>query len=90
MARKWRFKIFKQPTFSSIPLTSHRDPNLLISLAQFRPEKNHSDQVKAFAILKKNIPNRPIKFVMAGGVRNEGDEKRANDIEALGIGFKKF
>ena len=29
---------------------------------------------------------RPIKFVMAGGVRNEGDEKRANDIEALGNG----
>jgi len=55
-------------------------------LAQFRPEKNHSDQVRAFSILKKNIPNRPIKFVMAGGVRNEGDEKRANDIEALGTG----
>jgi len=69
--------------FSSIPLTSDRDPNLLISLAQFRPEKNHSDQVRAFSILKNNIPNRPIKFVMAGGVRNEGDEKRANDIEAL-------
>ena len=27
---------------------------------------------------------------MAGGVRNEGDEKRANDIEALGIGCEKF
>ena len=27
---------------------------------------------------------------MAGGVRNEGDEKRANDIEALGIGCKKI
>ena len=72
--------------FSSIPLTSDRDPNLLISLAQFRPEKNHLDQVRAFSILKKNIPNRPIRFVMAGGVRNEGDENRANQIEELGNG----
>lgn len=29
------------------------------------------------------MPDRKFKFVMAGGVRNDGDEKRADEVERL-------
>lgn len=70
--------------YTQIPIDSNeRDRNLLISLAQFRPEKNHEEQVRVFALLKKKHPD--LKFIMAGGVRNEGDENRADEIEALAV-----
>jgi len=68
--------------FTALPLEP-RDSNLLISLAQFRPEKNHLDQVRAFKVLKQSMPDREFSFVIAGGVRNRGDEDRADEVERL-------
>ena len=70
--------------FTSLPLEG-RNENLLISLAQFRPEKNHLDQVRAFKVLKQRLPGRQLTFVMAGGVRNRGDEERADAVEQLAL-----
>ena len=40
-------------------------------------------KVRAFKILTQRLPDRKFKFVMAGGVRNDGDEKRADEVEQL-------
>ena len=45
-------------------------------------------QIDAFYLLKNKIENENIHLIMAGGVRNEGDEKRASELE--GISQKYF
>lgn len=69
--------------FMKIELNSERVPGQIISLAQFRPEKNHQLQVEAFKILvdRKSIPG--VKLIMAGGVRNEEDQSRVDDLLSL-------
>ena len=52
-------------------------------MAQFRPEKNQVMQIDAFYLLKNKTENENIHLIMAGGVRNEGDEKRASDLEGM-------
>ncbi|OMJ08270.1 GDP-Man:Man(3)GlcNAc(2)-PP-Dol alpha-1,2-mannosyltransferase, partial [Smittium culicis] len=69
----------------------------IVSLAQFRPEKNHALQVEGFSKFLSKYPkykmdknsvkdesNYP-KLVIMGGVRNEGDKNRAEDIEKLAL-----
>ena len=74
--------------FTTLPRTEKRVAGRIISLAQFRPEKNHAMQIDAFYLLKNKIENENIHLIMAGGVRNEGDEKRASELE--GISQKYF
>src|SRR5699024_6396573 len=56
-----------------------RDPNLIISMAQFRPEKNHKMQIEAFAILLRLLKENGVvetpKLVLIGSCRDEGDQK---------------
>ena len=73
-------------------MESQRITGLIISLAQFRPEKNHRLQIEAFSILKKQLGRNDLRLVMAGGVRNEGDENRADELENLAkkMGLEDF
>lgn len=65
----------------------------LVSLAQFRPEKEHATQIR---ILAKIFENRPdlkrnddagVKLIMMGSCRNEGDEARIDGLRALAKGL---
>lgn len=65
---------------SFYPLTSRS--RTIVSLAQFRPEKEHPTQLLILAQLKSTHPelfspsSEPIKLVIMGSSRNESDEKR--------------
>ena len=56
----------------------------IISLAQFRPEKNHKLQVEAFAkFMESYSGNRDVKMVVIGGVRNNADRQRVEELRTL-------
>ncbi|CAD6565058.1 MAG: asparagine-linked glycosylation protein [Cyphobasidiales sp. Tagirdzhanova-0007] len=69
---------------SSLPFATRE--NMILSVAQFRPEKEHSTQLRALKafIQQKKIPHTAsVKLVMAGSVRNAGDEKRIAELRTL-------
>jgi alpha-1,2-mannosyltransferase len=51
----------------------------ILSLGQFRPEKNHRSQLETLNILK-NSPQKKFCLIMAGGVRNEDDQRIVDDL----------
>lgn len=68
--------------------------NLVISLAQFRPEKDHQLQIRAFASfqskMRKLVLDREgggvaprVTLVLVGGVRDAGDASRVAALRAL-------
>ncbi|KAK4046703.1 asparagine-linked glycosylation protein [Microbotryomycetes sp. JL201] len=62
--------------------------NLILSVAQFRPEKEHEVQLKAFRKLLEGAPQYRhgavrVELVLAGSVRNEEDEARVTKLRAL-------
>ncbi|XP_064481709.1 GDP-Man:Man(3)GlcNAc(2)-PP-Dol alpha-1,2-mannosyltransferase-like [Ornithodoros turicata] len=76
-----------------------RDPSKLteefrvLSVAQFRPEKDHDLQLRVFAELKDRLPPEDfsrMKLVLVGSCRNEADTQRVEALkrmtEGLGIG----
>ncbi|XP_004433745.1 PREDICTED: GDP-Man:Man(3)GlcNAc(2)-PP-Dol alpha-1,2-mannosyltransferase [Ceratotherium simum simum] len=75
-------------TFLDIPLHEKKmtPGHLLVSVGQFRPEKNHPLQIRAFAKLlnKKEAESLPsLKLVLIGGCRNQDDELRVNQLRRL-------
>jgi alpha-1,2-mannosyltransferase len=77
--------------FQEIPLA--RDtaaPPLIISIAQFRPEKDHAKQIAAFARLLELLPSFTGRLVLIGGCRDAADRGRVEQLEqqarALGVG----
>ena len=76
---------------TKLPLTN-RDPNLIISMAQFRPEKNHKTQIEAFAgllkRLRENGVNTTPKMNVIGSCRNDGDKKLVEDLKQLCVDLK--
>jgi glycosyltransferase involved in cell wall biosynthesis len=58
--------------FQKLELTKKRVKGQIMSLAQFRPEKNHILQIEAFINLKKKCQIPGLKLIMAGGVRKSG------------------
>jgi len=71
---------------STIPLPrqSLKRERLVISIGQFRPEKDHRLQLEAFALYaKRNPQDQSTKLVMIGGCRDEGDRSRVNELIAL-------
>ena len=72
----------------SIPLEGREQ--LIVSLGQFRPEKNHALQVQAMAALLSRHPGSKARLVIIGSCRNEGDEQRVrevkDEISRLGLG----
>ncbi|KAM6178560.1 GDP-Man:Man(3)GlcNAc(2)-PP-Dol alpha-1,2-mannosyltransferase [Rhynchocyon petersi] len=75
-------------TFLDIPLHEKKSipGHLLVSIGQFRPEKNHPLQIRAFAkLLNKKVEESlpPLKLVLIGGCRNKDDEFRVNQLRKL-------
>jgi len=64
-----------------------RRERVILSIAQFRPEKNHKGQVEAFAKLLELSPqyrdDSSVKLVMLGGSRNADDAARVEQLRAL-------
>ncbi|KAG5492942.1 hypothetical protein JKF63_01522 [Porcisia hertigi] len=63
--------------------------NRIVSVGQFRPEKNHMLQLEAFHLAQPRLPD-DATLVLIGGVRNEGDRQRVAQLQAcaeeMGIG----
>ncbi|WFD29727.1 GDP-Man:Man3GlcNAc2-PP-dolichol alpha-1,2-mannosyltransferase [Malassezia sp. CBS 17886] len=68
-----------------------RAPRLMLSLAQFRPEKEHATQLHIVRAMLTRFPALrssrggvpPLKLCMIGGCRNAGDEARVAALRAL-------
>ena len=59
---------------------------MIVSLAQFRPEKDHRTQLLALSSLLESHPeyrSPPIKMVLIGGSRNAGDAERVTQLRKL-------
>ncbi|PPQ63599.1 hypothetical protein CVT24_004459 [Panaeolus cyanescens] len=77
---------------SRFPLTQRE--KVILSVAQFRPEKDHLAQVHAFHRLLERYPqyrkDKSVQLVMIGGCRNEGDAERVerlrSAVEQLDLG----
>ncbi|KAF9280632.1 asparagine-linked glycosylation protein [Mortierella alpina] len=84
--------------FKDFPLQGRE--RIVVSVAQFRPEKGHGLQLDAMAQLLQNHPEyrqekgtvknpRSVQLVMVGSARNESDERRIQQLkdkaEQLGI-----
>lgn len=75
--------------FKQIPLPendSEKSVFKILSVAQFRPEKDHALQLKALSKLRKlATPDdwRKLKLVLIGSVRNEEDAARVKALEDL-------
>nr|AIT18233.1 TerpI [Mucor circinelloides] len=79
---------------NALPLKGRK--SMIISVAQFRPEKDHSLQLKALATLFKKYPQwkttHPVELVLMGSSRNEGDAKRIDGLrkEAVDLGIHDY
>eukprot|EP00911_Craspedida_sp_UC1_P000013 UC1_evm1s10 len=71
-------------SFGALPLEP-RAQQEIVSVAQFRPEKDHALQLKAMAQLFRAHPEYKDSAVlhMVGGCRNAGDEARVASLRAL-------
>ncbi|KAF9464212.1 glycosyltransferase family 4 protein [Collybia nuda] len=62
---------------------------IILSLAQFRPEKDHATQLHAFARLLQehpefsNVREKDVKLVLVGGSRNVEDATRVEGLRSL-------
>jgi len=70
-------------------------PRQIMSVAQFRPEKNHSLQLNVFAQFQRSLEinqRKNYRLLLVGGCRNEGDEKRVKLLkhEAKDLGILKY
>ncbi|XP_040434394.1 GDP-Man:Man(3)GlcNAc(2)-PP-Dol alpha-1,2-mannosyltransferase-like [Falco naumanni] len=74
-------------TFLDIPLEKKSTSEYsIVSVSQFRPEKDHPLQIRAFAKLleEKRLGQQPsLKLVLIGGCRNQQDEERVNNLKHL-------
>ena len=78
--------------FSSLDILAYDDKLIkkVVSIGQFRPEKNHALQLRSFRKLLDVISNREgdidaheVQLVLVGGVRNPEDEKRVKELQDL-------
>ncbi|KAL4066395.1 glycosyltransferase family 4 protein [Scleroderma yunnanense] len=66
----------------------NRDP-IILSVAQFRPEKDHQAQLRAFAQLLMDHPEyrstseTAVRLVLLGGARNKDDLERVGTLRSL-------
>ncbi len=73
--------------FLSVPLVdkSRKKVQSVVSIAQFRPEKDHPLQIRSFREFLNRVSGdkNSYKLVVIGSCRNEGDAKRVNDLKQL-------
>ncbi|GCC32739.1 GDP-Man:Man(3)GlcNAc(2)-PP-Dol alpha-1,2-mannosyltransferase [Chiloscyllium punctatum] len=73
--------------FLDIPLVddSKKVEHSIVSVGQFRPEKDHSLQIKAFYqfLQMKCAQNSAVKLILIGGCRNTDDEERVAGLKEL-------
>uniref|UniRef100_A0A2C9K2Q8 GDP-Man:Man(3)GlcNAc(2)-PP-Dol alpha-1,2-mannosyltransferase n=1 Tax=Biomphalaria glabrata TaxID=6526 RepID=A0A2C9K2Q8_BIOGL len=73
--------------FMKIPLVSDESKRKqILSLGQFRPEKDHPMQIKAFHKFCMGVSEKErsvYKLVLAGSCRNEEDMTRVNNLKSL-------
>ena len=74
--------------FLKIPLENDKDKNehSIVSIGQFRPEKDHPLQIRSFSKFLSNVPDhkkKHYKLVLVGGCRNEQDEKTVDTLRKL-------
>ncbi|KAJ1927217.1 asparagine-linked glycosylation protein [Tieghemiomyces parasiticus] len=68
--------------FQSFPIDSR--PNTIVSVAQFRPEKNHAQQLRAFALYLRRPTAQPgVRLVVLGSCRNQQDQDRVVKLQTL-------
>ncbi|XP_024535350.1 GDP-Man:Man(3)GlcNAc(2)-PP-Dol alpha-1,2-mannosyltransferase-like [Selaginella moellendorffii] len=71
-------------SLQELPLERSERELYFISVAQFRPEKNHDLQVEAFAMaLEKVSAEKRPRLKLVGSCRNEEDAKRLSDLKSL-------
>lgn len=65
----------------------NRIPTRIVSIAQFRPEKNHRLQIEAVALLLKKSSSaskiQMVDLLVIGSCRNPDDEQRVQELKAL-------
>lgn len=71
--------------FSAIPRQPPADQFRVVSIGQYRPEKDHPKQLHA---LRNILDQRPaatsrLKLVIIGSCRDEGDRRRVEDLRSL-------
>lgn len=76
---------------NALPLTGRKQE--IVSVAQFRPEKDHSLQLRSLAKLFDKYPQwktTSVQLVLIGSSRNEGDAKRIDRLrqESVELGIK--
>lgn len=71
----------------SLPLASDRREPLIVSIAQFRPEKDHALQLRAFARMRALWPaeHAGATLVVMGACRNADDARRAHALRELAV-----
>lgn len=70
--------------FLQLPRIEDKLDYVIVSIAQFRPEKNHALQIKSFhKFLSKQERKQDYKLILAGSCRNEDDRKRVEDLKTL-------
>ena len=69
---------------SNNDITKYRHP-IIVSIGQFRPEKNHSLQLHAFSSFLQLAGKyaQHVQLVLIGGCRNSEDEARVAELERL-------
>lgn len=69
--------------FLSLPLHSKKHPNI-ISIGQFRPEKDHELQIQSMSQLISAHPElRTSKLLLVGSCRDKNDESRVEGLKQL-------
>ena len=60
----------------------------ILSIGQFRPEKDHALQIAAFAALVNQLPEerkKLVKLILVGGCRHADDVKRVEHLQVCGL-----
>ena len=60
--------------------------NIIISFAQFRPEKDHNLQLRVWRSVVKKLPAGS-KFIMIGATRGKEDEDLVKDLKKIAFDF---
>lgn len=57
--------------------------DIVISIGQFRPEKDHPLQLKAFSLLLKDTSFSHVRLILIGSCRDKSDNQRVNQLKLL-------